>query len=178
MPRPIRYQSRYTCPAVDLFAILVTREYLQARLDRIGGNNAVLLELASDAETAKYTLRQGVNHEYLPGPIQKILRGDLVIERSETWRLVAAGRYEGTVTAKVKDAPGSIGGALALADLGGPGSSNPNPAGSQLSIDGQAKVDVPLIGGKIESAIAEQVVKLMEREARFTADWLARGPSR
>jgi hypothetical protein len=73
----------------------------------------------------------------------------------------------------VKDAPGSIGGALALADLGGPGS-----AGSQLSIDGQAKVDVPLIGGKIEAAIAEQVLKLMEREARFTAEWLARDPSR
>jgi Protein of unknown function (DUF2505) len=173
MPRPIRYQSRYACPAVDLFATLVSREYLEARLDRIGGTNAALLELASDAETAKYTLRQGVNREYLPSPIQRILRGDLVIERSETWRLVTAGRYEGAVTAKVKDAPGNIGGALALADLGGPGST-----GSQLSIDGQAKVDVPLIGGKIEAAIAEQVVKLMEREARFTAEWLARDPSR
>jgi Protein of unknown function (DUF2505) len=174
MPRPIRYQSRYSCPAAHLFATLVDREYLEARLDRIGGNNAVLLELASDAETAKYTLRQGVNREYLPSPIQKILRGDLVIERSETWRLVTAGRYEGTVTAKVKDAPGSIGGALAVVDLGSSDAAGPASAGSQLSIDGQAKVDVPLIGGKIESAIAEQVVKLMEREARFTADWLAR----
>jgi hypothetical protein len=165
MPRPIRYQSRYSCSAADLFATLVDRTYLEARLDRIGGNNAVLLELASDAETAKYTLRQGVNHEYLPAPVQKILRGDLVIERSETWRLAAPGRYEGTVNARVKDAPGSIGGALRLTGAG---------TGSELSIDGQAKVDVPLIGGKIESAIAEQVVRLMEREARFTAEWLAR----
>src|SRR5882762_3686519 len=106
MPRPIRYQSRYSCPAADLFATLVDRTYLEAKLARIGGNNAALLELASDAETAKYTLRQGVNHEYLPGPVQKILRGDLIIERAETWRLVATGRYEGTVSARVKDAPG------------------------------------------------------------------------
>src|SRR5882757_8887502 len=166
MPRPIRYQSRYSCSAADLFATLVDRTYLEARLARIGGNNAVLLELASDAETAKYTLRQGVSQQHLPAPVQKILRGDLVIERAETWRLAAPGRYEGTVTARVKDAPGTIGGALRLTEAGG--------GGSQLSIDGQAKVDVPLIGGKIETAIAEQVVKLMEREARFTAEWLAR----
>lgn len=164
MPRPIRYQSRYSCSAADLFATLVDRTYLEARLARIGGNNAVLLELASDAETAKYTLRQGVSQQHLPAPVQRILRGDLVIERSETWRLAAPGRYEGTVAARVKDAPGSIGGALRLTGAG---------TGSELSIDGQAKVDVPLIGGKIESAIAEQVVKLMEREARFTAEWLA-----
>jgi len=165
MPRPIRYQSRYSCSAADLFATLVDRTYLEARLARIGGNNAVLLELASDAETAKYTLRQGVSQQHLPAPVQRILRGDLVIERSETWRLAAPGRYEGTVAARVKDAPGNIGGALRLTGAG---------TGSELSIDGQAKVDVPLIGGKIESAIAEQVVKLMEREARFTAEWLAR----
>ena len=166
MPRPIRYQSRYSCPASDLFATLVDRTYLEARLARIGGNNAVLLEFAADTETAKYTLRQGVSQQHLPAPVQKVLRGDLVIERAETWRLAATGRYEGTVNARVKDAPGTISGVLRLTDLGG--------AGSQLSIDGQAKVDVPLIGGKIESAIAEQVVRLMEREARFTAEWLAR----
>jgi hypothetical protein len=165
MPRPIRYQSRYTLPASELYATLVSREYLQARLDRIGGDNAVLLDLSSDADSAKYSMRQGVSQKYLPGPIRGFLRGDLVIERTETWRLARPGHYDGTVTARVKDAPGSMGGALRVADITG---------GSEFVLDAEAKVDVPLIGGKIESAIAEQVVKLIEREARFTEEWLAR----
>lgn len=165
MSRPIRYQSQYAVPAEKLYATLVDREFLRAKLEAIGGNNAALLDLASDADSAKYTLRQGVNREHLPTPVQKILRGDLVIERTETWRLAESGRYEGTVTARVKDAPGNIGGGLTVAGRDG---------GSEFAINAEAKVDVPLIGGKIESAIAEQVVRLMEREARFTQQWLAR----
>ena len=165
MSRPIRYRSRYPVPAEQLYTTLVDREFLTAKLDSIGGNNAALLDLAADADSAKYTLRQGVNREYLPTAVQKILRGDLVIERTESWRLTQAGRYEGTVTARVKDAPGRIGGGLTVDNT---------DEGSEFVIDGEAKVDVPLIGGKIEAAIAEQVVKLMDREARFTQQWLAR----
>ena len=165
MSRPISYRSRYANPADQLYAALVDREYLLAKLKRIGGNDAALLDLASDSSSAKYTLRQGVSRHYLPGAVQTFLRGDLIIERTETWRLAAPGRYEGTVTARVKDAPGNIGGALKVIGAG---------TGSEFSIDGEAKVNLPLIGGKIESAISEQVVKLMEREARFTQEWLSR----
>jgi uncharacterized protein DUF2505 len=165
MSRPIRYRSRFAVPAEQLYAILVDRDYLEAKLARIGGTNAGLVDLASDPNSAKYTLRQGVDHHQLPGPIQKILRGDLVIERSESWRLAANGRYEGTITARVKDAPGSISGAQRVLADG---------AGAEFVVDAEAKVDVPLIGGKIESAIADQLVRLLDREAQFTQDWLKR----
>ena len=46
-------------------------------------------------------------------------------------------------------------------------------AGLGRDIDGEAKVDVPIVGGKVESVVAEQVVKLMRREAEFTKEWLA-----
>lgn len=165
MPRPIRHQSRYPLAAQQTFAELVSREYLEAKLASIGGNNAALLEHASGDSTAKYTLRQGVSRQHLPGAVQKFLSGDLMIERTETWHKVADSRYEGNVAARVKDAPGNISGILRLDDLS---------AGCEFSIDGQARVDIPLFGGKIEAAIAEQVVKLMERESRFTAEWLNR----
>jgi hypothetical protein len=168
MARPIRYQSRYPLSARALYAVLIDADYLRARLGRIGGTEAALLDHAADAEGAKYSVRQGVSRENLPGPVQRVMRGDLVIERTETWHRLAGGRYEGTVTARVKDAPGTITGALGLVDVAGDG------AECVMSIDGSAKVDIPLVGGKIESAIAEQVVRLVDREARFTRDWLAR----
>jgi hypothetical protein len=165
MPRPIRYQARYDIPAEELFSTLVSREYLQAKLDQIGGNDARLIDLAADDESAKYSLRQGVSRENLPAPVQKLLRGDLVIERTETWHRTADG-HEGNVTARVKDAPGAISGTLRVGADG--------ESGSRFVIDGETKIDVPLIGGRIEEAISEQVVRLMEREARFTREWLAR----
>jgi hypothetical protein len=164
MPRPIHYQSQYDSTAQRLYATVVDREYLQARLDSIGGSNAALLEHSSDENGAKYTLRQGVSKSYLPEIVQKVLNGDLIIERTETWHKADDGRYEGNVTARVKGAPGTIGGALAIS---GDGES------SELDIDGEAKVDVPIVGGKVESVVAEQVVKLMKREAEFTKEWLA-----
>jgi hypothetical protein len=106
-----------------------------------------------------------VSKRYLPSGVQKILRGDLVIERSETWRKTAD-RYEGTINARVKDAPGSIGGALLIEPDG--------QAQSAFQINGDVKIDVPFVGGKIESAVADQILRLMEREAMFTQDWLAR----
>jgi hypothetical protein len=166
MPRPIRYRCAYPVAADELYATLVSRKYLEAKLAEIGGQNAALVDLAADADAAKCQLRQGVSQRHLPGAVQKILRGDLIIERSETWRKTAPDRYEGTISARVKDAPGSIGGALLIERDGG--------AGSAFQISGDVKIDVPFVGGKIESAVADQILRLMEREAAFTQDWLAR----
>ncbi|HEY2205354.1 MAG TPA: DUF2505 domain-containing protein [Pseudonocardia sp.] len=165
MPRPIRYRASYPIPADELYTTLVSREFLQAKLDAVGGGNAALLDLASDADSAKYTLRQGVSREYLPGAVQKVLRGDLVIERSESLRKVADGRYEGSITARVKDAPGTISGSLLI--------SAPDGVQGVFEVDGQVKVDIPLVGGKIESAVADQVLRLMGREADFAQRYLS-----
>ncbi len=172
MPRPIRYRSRSENSAQLVFETLLDREYLQTRLEQQGGKGAALLKLDADVAvgTGEYTVRQGVDRAELPSFVQKILPGDLVIERTETWRRVSPGRYDGTVAARVVGAPGKISGTLRLADLADIGGGK---AGSELSLDGSAQVDLPLVGGKIETVIAEQVVALVDRETRFTVQWLA-----
>jgi hypothetical protein len=106
-----------------------------------------------------------VSREHLPGPVQKVLRGDLIIERTEKWRRGADDTYDGTIAARVKDAPGSINGSLRISGSGSSG---------QFQVDGEVRVDIPLIGGKIEEAISEQVVRLLRREGQFTIEWFAR----
>jgi hypothetical protein len=156
-----------------MFETLIDLEYLQARLARLGGKGAALLKLVvaegSSVEQAEYTLRQGVGREDLPIAIQKVLPGDLVIERTETWRRTGPGSYHGTVAARVPGATGKITGTLRLVDLADVGAGRP---GSELAMDGSAEVQIPLIGGKIEAMIAEQVQRLIDRENRFTLDWL------
>src|ERR1700712_5200543 len=160
MPRPIRYRSRSENSAQRVFETLADREYLEARQAELGGKNAALLKLDSSGdpvERAEFTVRQGVGREDLPSVIQKVLSGDLVIERTESWRRTAEGRYEGTIDANVIGAPGRITGTVRLVDLDDIGGGR---RGSEFALDGEAHVKIPLVGGKVEAVIAEQVGKV------------------
>lgn len=166
MPRPIHYRSQSENPAERVYQTLVDREYLHARLEHIGGKDAALLDLDVEPDRARYTLRQGVDRRLLPAVVQRILPGDLIIERTEIWRREKPGRYEGTVSADVHGAPGSVRGELLLADLD-------SATGSELVLTASTRVDIPLVGGKIEAVIAEQVIRLVDSETQFTLAWLA-----
>ena len=47
-----------------------------------------------------------------------------------------------------------------------------NGAGSEFEVHADVEVKVPLIGGKIEEIVAEQVRQLLEAETAFTVRWL------
>ena len=53
---------------------------------------------------------------------------------------------------------------MRLGDTGG---------GSELVIDVQVTVKVPIVGGKVEEAVAEQVRNLLAAETEFTLSQLA-----
>jgi hypothetical protein len=49
----------------------------------------------------------------------------------------------------------------------------PAPAGSTLTVDGNAAVPIPLFGGKIEEVIAGQIGELLQMEGDYTRTRLA-----
>ncbi len=155
---------------------MVDREYLEARLAQLGGRGAALLKLETggpeggEVERAEYTVRLGVSREDLPAVAQKVLTGDLVIERTEVWRRTAPGSYDGTVAATVIGAPSRITGTVRLSDV-----TTDGRPGCEFAFDGSARVSIPLVGGKIETVIAEQVERLVGREHDFTVDRLRGG---
>ncbi|GAA5155319.1 DUF2505 domain-containing protein [Pseudonocardia eucalypti] len=164
MSRPIRCSFRYSSAPEAVFGVLTDREFLEARLARIGGPGAGLVDHSATPDAARIVFLQGVSRDHLPGPVRKLLPGDLRIERTETWRLVAPGRYAGEIGGRVKDAPGQVSGTLALTGAGG---------SCDYVLDGTAKVNVPLVGGKVEELIAEHLNKLIDRESRFAQEWLS-----
>ena len=64
---------------------------------------------------------------------------------------------------RIPGTPASADGALRLADVVG---------GSEFVVDASVTVKVPLIGGKIESMVAEQIEGLLAQETAFTLEWL------
>lgn len=165
MPRQIDFRSVSTHPADEVYATMVDPDYLRARLERVGGPGAALLEHSADVQGARYRLRLGLDSKDLPSVVRSVLSGNLTIERKERWTRQDSGRYAGEVDVMIHGAPASATGGMRLRDL--------PEGGSELNVRANAQVSVPLIGGKIEGVIAEQVQRLLTAETAFTQDWLA-----
>ncbi|MCO1657240.1 DUF2505 domain-containing protein [Pseudonocardia humida] len=169
MPRPIDHRSTSPYPADRVYAVMADPEYLRARLARMGGKGAELLEHSPDGDGVRYRLRQGLDRQLLPPLVQTLIPGDLMIERAECLRPdTDIGGYRGDVDVRVPGTPVAATGAMRLADAA---------AGSEFAVRARITVNVPFLGGKLESMIAEQVVKLLAAETGFTEEWLARRPT-
>jgi len=159
MPSRFEHRATFAAPADDVFSTLVDEAFLTARLRDIGGKAAALLEHEIAGDTAAFRLRQGVDANKLPGAVRSILNGDLVVEREERWR-----GFESAGRATISGVPATISSRGKLTASGG---------STVLLISAEVKVSIPLIGGKIEKVVAEQVTKLLAAEAEYADKWLA-----
>ncbi|CRK60240.1 hypothetical protein [Alloactinosynnema sp. L-07] len=159
----IEHRAGFTRPAAEVHAAFIDRAFLDERLRALGGKNAELLEYTANGAEVTFKLRQGVPGEKLPSIVRTVIKGDLIVERTESWRPDGAA-FSGSTSATVSAVPGDIKGTFRLVDTAG---------GSEWSTSGQVKVSIPFVGGKIESVIAEQVTQLLAAEAEFAAEWLA-----
>jgi hypothetical protein len=165
MPRQIDFRSVSPHPADEVYATMVDPDYLRARLEQIGGPGAALLEHSADVQGARYRLRLGLDAKDLPSVVRSVLSGDVTIERDERWTRQDSGRYLGDVDVTIPGAPASATGAMRLRDV--------PDGGSELIVRTDVRVSVPLIGGKIEGVVGEQVQRLLAAETAFTQTWLA-----
>jgi len=159
MARRIEHHTTSPHSAEKVFGAMVDETYLRDRLAAIGGNDAELVTYSTSGDRTSYQLKQGVPAEHLPSIAKSLLGGDLVIQRVENW---AAGA--GTVEVALVGVPGRLDGSFTITG---------NGAGSKTTLVGEVKVSIPLMGGKLEKLIAEQVVVLLNKESEFTSEWLA-----
>ena len=165
MSRQSEYRSTSQFPADRVYAVMVDPEYLRTRLASIGGKDAALLDHTATADGARFRVKQGLESKDLPQVVRNFLSGDIVIERTETWTRKKPGRFDGEAQVLIKGTPASAVGGMRLRDL--------DPMLSELVVRTDVTVKVPIIGGKIESVVAEQVKELLRIETEFTLDWLA-----
>jgi Protein of unknown function (DUF2505) len=164
MSRQIDYRSSSQHRADDVAVAMLDEEYLRARLTQLGGPGAELLAHEATGAGGKYTIRHGVDEAALPSIVSALVTGNLVIQRTESLRREAPGRYRGDVDVRIPGTPASAVGSLALHDTA---------AGSDLLVRADVTVRIPFLGGKIEAVIADQVQQLLAAETAFTLEWLA-----
>lgn len=165
MSRQIDYRSTSPYSADEVYATMVDPEYLRARLEQIGGPGAGLLEHEAGIEGARYRLRHGLDAKDLPPVVRGVLPGNVTIERTERWTRQSDGHYLGDVQVEIAGTPASAAGGMRLRDV--------PEQGSELEVRADVTVKVPLIGGRIEDVVAEQVRRLLAAETEYTEQWLA-----
>lgn len=165
MSHLVDHRSTSTHQADEVYAAMVDPEYLRARLAQIGGRRGELLDHRADEQGAHYRLRHGLDAKDLPALLRGVLPGDITVERDESWTRVDTGRYTGETKVTVAGTPASAAGGMRLHDT--------DSAGSELQVRIDVTVNVPVIGGTIESFVVGQVQNLLGMESRFMQEWLA-----
>ncbi|TQF68561.1 DUF2505 domain-containing protein [Rhodococcus spelaei] len=163
MASRIPHSSSYPQAVDQVHRALTSEQYWRDRIAEVGGEGASLGHVTVGKGTVDVEMTQSVPAAHLPAIVTKIRPGDLIITRTETWGPLDGTSAEGTFTARVDGVPATLSGTMSLAADG---------AGTALTLDGKVEVKLPLIGGKIESVIADQVTELLDNENEFTARWL------
>lgn len=163
MPRSIEHRADFAYPVARIHAALTDEEFVRARLAKIGGRTSELVSLDVTGATSRLVMRQGIDAEHLPSIVKRVTSGGVTIERVETWTRSVDGAFSGTADASVSGVSGSLASRTALMDAG---------SSSQFALDGEVKVGIPLLGGKLEAVIVEQLSKLLRAEDRFMIKWL------
>ena len=145
-------------------------EYWLARLADSGADDTTLdsMQLGGPSGTdgsIDVITTQVLRSDRLPGIITQFHRGDLRIRREEKWEPVTNGSATATITGSILDAPASLTGTAVLEPVAETG-------GARMKLRATVEVRIPLVGGKLENFIGNQLVELLIAEQRFTTTWI------
>lgn len=168
MPRSFDMAAEYEGSVEQVHTALRDQEYWLERLADSGADKATLDAMTTDGDGGiRVKTTQVLRRDRLPGVVTQFHPGDLSIVREEAWTRVDDGKATATVTGVIPGAPVSLTGTAVLAPSGG---------GSRLQFTAAVEVRIPLVGGKIENFIGNQLVDLLIAEQRFTTAWLKDNP--
>lgn len=167
MSRTFELSAQYSASVERVYAAFADRRYWLARLADSGADTATLdsMTIGTDGGIDVATTLAIYRHR-LPALAAQFHPGDLEVVRDEKWSPVRDGKAHAAITGKIRDAPAKLSGDAVL---------QPADGGSALSFIATVQVDIPLVGGKIESFIGTQLVEFMTAEQRFTSMWVGRG---
>lgn len=165
MPRTFALSAQYRGSVEQMYATFADERYWLARLADSGADTATLDSMtAGDDGGVEVTTTQAICRSRLPALAAQFHPGNLEVVRTERWHPVRDRKAHAEVTGKILRAPARLHGDAVL---------QPSATGCTLNVAATVQVDIPLVGGKVESFIGGQLTELMRAEQRFTSMWIA-----
>ena len=165
MPRSFDMATDYEGSVEQVHDALRDEQYWLARLADSGADDASLDSMRLDDQGGvTVATTQILRADRLPGIVTQFHRGDLEIQRVENWTGLVDGAAKAAVTGAIAAAPVALSGDAHLA---------PSDTHARLAFRATVEVRIPLVGGKVETFIGNQLVELLIAEQRFTTMWIA-----
>ncbi len=158
-PMKFRHELSYDAPPADVFAMLsdpAFREKVAAAQDVVSSD----ITLTPNGEGFDLVSKQVQNTAGLPAIAKKIAGDTTQAVITEHWADARGGSLEITAPGKPTSAKGTI----TLLEAA---------TGTSEVVELDVKVKVPLIGGKLESVMADQIKAGIETEQTVGTAWLA-----
>ena len=154
----LRHEIVYDAPLADVFAMLSDPMFRQAAAEATGVISAEV-DITPSGEGISVRIDQVQPTEGVPGFAKRFAGETTRAVQTEEWSSPAGG----TISIETPGKPTSINGTLSLTESGGR---------TTETLEAEVKVKVPLIGGKLESLMADLVAAGMDKEQTAGAAWL------
>jgi len=165
MARSFDMVAEYAGTVAQVHRAFCSKDYWLDRLAEGRADESTLDSFAEDgAGGTDITTTQTMRAAGLPSVVTQFHFGDLSLVREEHWGPLTDDRAVGTVRSRVPGAPATITGTGVLTSTA---------AGARLDFSANVEVRIPLVGGKLEAMLGQQLRYLIELEQKFTTNWIA-----
>lgn len=156
-------QIHFPADPAATFAVLVDKGF-QEEVCRATGSVDTDVSIDQSGGGATIRTSRELPTDDFPDFIKKFVGDTVHVVRVDTWGPAAAdGARDGTITVDIKGAPVRLSGTITL-----------RPQGAQTveDVQGDLKAAVPLVGGKIEKAVAPSIRGAVAKEQEVGGRWL------
>lgn len=152
---PTTVVERFTLPVVPdvVFDRLRDRTFVERRTRANPALRGRLVEHADDGRSIRIRTEATVPLDWLPSRVTGAVSSAPTVDREETWE---RGSGSGSMRFTIDGVPAKASGSMRL---------DPSTAGSTLSYRIELAVDLPLVGGLVERAVATQIRRSLQAEA-------------
>jgi hypothetical protein len=156
-----RHVNSYSATPVEVHAMLTTSAFREevCSYQRALEHSVAISE---DGATTTVVITQTQAMEGAPAAARKLVGGSVQIVQREVWH----GPDRADFSMEIPGKPGHLRGSVELVDNG--------DGSCDELFTGEVKVNVPLIGGKLEGFVADILTRALRREGRVGVTWLER----
>lgn len=157
------HELTYDASPEDVYAMLSDPRFRERAVEaQLGRDYTVTIEPAGGAMTVSVDQKRPTDN--FPGFAKKFVGDSIHVVQSETWSDHTNAVLEVTIPGK----PGRLNATITIADT-----TEGDDPGAMEVVDGDLKVSVPLVGGKLESLVSELLREALDVEQEVGRAWLA-----
>ena len=160
MAKQLRHELTYDAPMAEVAEMLADTSFREEVCDFQGVKSA-MVTIDSDDTGMEVTIDQVQAAEGIPSFARKFVGDEINIVQQESW----ASPTEGDIKVTIPGKPGEMTGTARLSEAGGV---------TTETVELTVKVNIPLVGGKIEGLIADLLLKALKAENKVGRDYLSR----